>query len=946
MANLYGSGSNPIVEMLIGGVWTDVSARVRNAQQVSITRGRANEQGRTSPQTARFTVENQDAYFSTRTPASVNYRKIGKNTQVRIRAGSGDNHLQLLHNEALDLAGAQTADKASLDVTGDIDLRYEIQPHSWRPRSIMMLGAKHSTTGNQRSWGVRLDQMGRLNLFWSTDGTFANQQQVTSIDAVPVTAGRLAVRIVLDVDSGGGNRTVTFYTSPSIDGTWTQLGAAIVQAGTTSIFASTADLAVGRSSASQTAIAGTTDFGGKVYAFRMFNGINGTMVANFDPRARALGDTSWADAVASPNTWTIGGQGSRITSDRVRFWGELAALPKEWTSNREDSIVSVNAAGMLRRLSQGAKPIESAMTRNFRGLRSFAWWPLEDGDTATRAVNLAQGATPYAGIYNGTVTDVRFGDGEGPSGAASCMAFQSAASRFNAKIELFEQAAPGTYSIVFYVRMESLPTTDKVFCVLRFSGQIIRAEISVSTTQWRIDFYNILDVVVASQTVAVTSGINPSQNWVGYNLLLKDSGADMTYSQRWDTTSGYGGGIGPTTIAGQSAPIPANVYFTGANDAAHTSMKLSQIFVTDQDLDLTNINFRNASNAYRGETAVDRQIRLAAEEGVPIEITGYASDSELMGFQTIATLPDLLQECWEVDGGIGGEARDALVLQYRTRADMEQRDDAVFSHALSDLAEPPEPTDDDQGFTNDVTVARAGGSATRAVVTEGYTSVSEPPAGVGRYTTEQTLNLAYDEDTADAAGWAAIVGSWDQDRYPRLTMALHRQRVLADDTLFNSTMGMNLGDTANLVGLPPWMPPDAIGELLYGYTEQLSRFLWTIDGNYGPAGPYQSVPQLDRLDRQTRLDGTTHTHSNALTTTGTSVTLVTAAGSARWVDSANYAAEFPFDIVINGEVMRVTAISGTASPQTATVTRAINGVVKSHTADSLVRIPQPSYVGR
>jgi hypothetical protein len=440
--------------------------------------------------------------------------------------------------------------------------------------------------------------------------------------------------------------------------------------------------------------------------------------------------------------------------------------------------------------------------------------------------------------------------------------------------------------------------------------------------------------------------INPVNGWVGYNLVLKDSGADMTYTQRWDTIGTFGGGVGPVTIVGKSAPPPSNVYFTAAFDAAYTSMKISHIFVSDSEIDLSNPTYRDASNAYLGESAVARQTRLATEEGVTIEITGDAADSESMGFQTIATLPELLAECWETDGGIGGEARDALVLEYRTRADLEQRDDAVFSHLLHDLAEPPRPADDDQGFTNDVTVTRQGGGSARALVTEGYTSISEPPAGVGRYATERTLNLAYDDDVADAAGWAALTGSWDQDRYPSLAMALHRQRVLADDTLFGNTIGLRLGDTAALVSLPSWMPPDEIGELVVGYSEQMSRFLWTIDMNCAPAGPYWSVGQLDRTDREMRLDGTTHTHSNTLTTTGTSVTLVTEADSVCWVDSAGYPDDFPFDIAINGEVMTVTAISGTTSPQTATVTRSMNGVVKTHTAGSLVRVSRPYYLGR
>jgi hypothetical protein len=65
----------------------------------------------------------------------------------------------------------------------------------------------------------------------------------------------------------------------------------------------------------------------------------------------------------------------------------------------------------------------------------------------------------------------------------------------------------------------------------------------------------------------------------------------------------------------------------------------------------------------------------------------------------------------------------------------------------------------------------------------------------------------------------------------------------------------------------------------------------------------------------------------------------------RWVDSATYATDFPFDITINGEQMTVTAITGTASPQTFTVTRSVNGVVKGHADNSSVALTVPAFVG-
>jgi hypothetical protein len=50
-------------------------------------------------------------------------------------------------------------------------------------------------------------------------------------------------------------------------------------------------------------------------------------------------------------------------------------------------------------------------------------------------------------------------------------------------------------------------------------------------------------------------------------------------------------------------------------------------------------------------------------------------------------------------------------------------------------------------------------------------------------------------------------------------------------------------------------------------------------------------------------------------------------------------AEVPFDVYVGGERMTVSAIGAdTANVQTFTVTRSVNGVVKSHDAGSPIRL--------
>jgi hypothetical protein len=938
VATLFGSEDHPVVEVLIDGTWTDVSSRVRNGQRIDIQRGRANAQGRTASQRAALTFDNADGFFSTRLPTSVNYGKIGKNTQIRVSAGRGDNHLKTLWNDTGIVAGAVTADKASLDITGDIDIRADIWPHAWRTTTDMTLAAKWLPAGDQRSWVVRLTGQGELAINWTTAGSFASGFVVPSVPIPPPDGGRICVRITLDVDSGGGNRTLTFWTGPTITGPWTVLGSPIVQSGATSIFAGTAELNVARGNP----FSNTLPYGGKLFRFQVRSGIDGTVVADFNPEAQALGATSWSDGLASPNTWDISGTGARVTSDRVRFWGELSSLPKRWDPSGADVTIPAGAAGMLQRLSQGVKPLDSPMTRNFKPLSSFGWWPLEDGSDATQGANLAGGTDPRAIIYPMSLREARLGDSDSPPGATSSLAFSNSSSRAIASVKLLDLGLQ--YSYIFYVKMTSLPASATTFAIIYFT--FWRVEIQISSGAWVVNWYDTVDTLVSTISTSVTS-INPVNGWIGYNLFLEEDGADLRYTQRWDAIEAFGGSVGPTTIAGGAGSVePRQIWFLAANDAAFHDMKISHVFASTDAIDVAAAPYRDVAKAYIGETAAARLARLADEEGVPMEITGLFSASEPMGYQETKTLPDLIAECWETDGGMGGEARDAMTLEYRVRADFEARSDVTLSHALSDLAETPSPTDDDIGFTNDVTVTRTGGSAFRAIVTEGLTSISDPPAGVGRYATEATLNLATDERLPSVAGWLALTSSWDQDRYPDLTVALHRARLLAADDLFGAVAGLNLGDTAVLADLPAWMPPDDVPQIIQGYREQLSRFLWEIEFNCTPGGPYQAAAILDNDIPTPRLDATGHTIGSSITTTGTSLSLVTPADSALWVTSADLPADFPIAITVGGEVMSLTAVTGTSSPQTGTVTRSVNGVVKAHDAGTLVRLDHPFYISR
>ena len=78
---------------------------------------------------------------------------------------------------------------------------------------------------------------------------------------------------------------------------------------------------------------------------------------------------------------------------------------------------------------------------------------------------------------------------------------------------------------------------------------------------------------------------------------------------------------------------------------------------------------------------------------------------------------------------------------------------------------------------------------------------------------------------------------------------------------------------------------------------------------------------------------------SGITSTAESLSVVTMSGPV-WTTDED---DLPFDLGIGGERIRVRAVSGSTSPQTMTVHRAVNGVVKSHDAGAAISLWASSY---
>lgn len=190
---------------------------------------------------------------------------------------------------------ASTPDSVANSITGDSSMVVEIVPDDYTPAASQYLMAKSASPANMAQTFF-LKSTGHLGFSWLVS--------VPTIISVESTASYTAdlgrfVRVDHDVNNGAGGNTVTFYTSHD-EVTWTQLGSAVVTAGTTSVFNSSAVLEIGSNNSGF-----ASRFAGKIYSAKLYNGIMGTPVCVFNPSADGnRGNTSLTSS-ATGEVWTV-----------------------------------------------------------------------------------------------------------------------------------------------------------------------------------------------------------------------------------------------------------------------------------------------------------------------------------------------------------------------------------------------------------------------------------------------------------------------------------------------------------------------------------------------------------------------------------------------------------------------------------------------------------------
>lgn len=897
-----------VVELYLDGAWVDVTSHVYRRDMINIRRGRADEAGHVDASTCNLTLNNRDGRYSPRNPTGPYFGHLTRNTPIRVAVEHGHTYLDLPGGNGDEIT---TPDASALGITGDIDIRIEATLLDWR--AVTDLAGKWLDTGDQRSWALYINES-VLVLEWSPTGSSSTLAAWTTVPVPIPSSGRQALRVTLDVNNGSSGHTVTFYRADSIDGSWEQLGEPVVTAGTTSIFDSTASLEVGD-------IAALADGAvvGRVHAFELRNGIDGTVVANPDLSTQTPGAGSFADAAG--NTWTVQGNAA-ISNRQYRFHGEVSSWPPRWDISGQDVWTPIEAAGVLRRLGQGGTMLGSALYRG-RVLDSpglVAYWPMED----------AAGSTSLApALDHGPLSIIgspQLASYDGLPASAPLPVLNDA--EFRGSAPAYEDTGSTQVRFIAVIPSEGAEN-DQALLTIYTTGTVRRWEVHYGTggtlglraydASGTTPLFDTGDVTFQLDGKAWLIGVELVQDGsdIDYNLLAVEPGAGLGSQFPGTLTSNTVGRVGSVVVNPSGGLTQVAI--------GHLTVQNTITSLFDQRAQL---------GAWQAETAGRRIERLCAEEGVTFRPIGDLDETVRMGPQRPDTLLNLIRAAATADGGMLYEPRDVLGLGYRTRESLyNQRASLALDYEQHELADAPSPVDDDQAIVNDVTVTKEGGSSARAVQETGALSVLPPPDGVGRYPSEVTVNVQYDLDLFEQAAWRLHLGTVDEARYPQLVIDLAHESFAGDGALTTAVYELEVGDRVTVNNPPSWLPPEAISQLVQGYSEELGNFEHSIVLNCSPESPYR-VATYDGTARYEPYDTVL---AEDLDTTETSVDITTPTGPL-WSTSAS-----GFQIVVGGEVMTVTAVgSATGTVQTLTVVRSVNGVVKSHESGAEVRMFQPA----
>lgn len=888
------------VRMFLSNKWEDITSYVLQRNTITITRGRKDENTQTPPSTASLSLKNTDGRFSLRNPLGPWYGSLGQNNPIEIS------------KRLVSWQPAQTL----TDTWGSTDRNPGVLSYYWSPLD-------NPTNFDVAPAGATVVVPAASNIRRTSLADFTHADASAEVEYSCAVSDVTGDYLVAPGPSLRGN----YYARVEI---------------------STAEVIT----------LGISNFAGTALAAQTATGLTHTAGTKYRVRLVADGQTLaakiWRTTDGEPRDWLVtasavakasGAAGVRVAAgaantnvpvtftvhsfvvDSMRFTGEVSSFPASSGEDGRDLYVRIEAAGILRRLGQGRAPALSTLRRGILTVNPVAYWPCEEGPDATALSSAIDGIEPMEINPAPQLPDFAAFDGF----ACSAPIPQINNTGWVGRIPDYDSSAnQAQMRALISVPQGGVAADERLFRINMLGGTsavwdlILQPDGNLRVNAYDAGGTNIL--------LGGSIGFGLNGKNVRVSLELSQSGADVAWAISTLTPSAAGGGFS-STLAGRTVGKVTSIEIGGNG----TFTDLACGHVTFQN-SITNIfEILAQLQAYVGERAGVRMTRLSAENGIPFVYYGTTTKSFFVGAQRVDTYLNLIRNspnaAADVDLGTVHERRSFNAVAYRDlRSIYSQASALTLSLSGKQIVAPFQPIDDDQNTRNDITLRRTDGGELRRTLDVGRKSVQLPPSGVGVYDDSPELNLNEDKYLFDVSGFLLALGTVDESRYTALRVDLDSPDTIRA-ALAPAVLDLDIDDRVTITGASGVFVFDDITQLMRGYTEVLGNHRHTFSFNLSPSQPYD----LGTIDGGTyRVSSGTSSLTSALTEGATSFSVTTTAADDLWTTRAG---AFPMNIMIGGELITLSGISGAASPQTFTVSaRAANGVRKSHNAGAAVNV--------
>lgn len=604
------------------------------------------------------------------------------------------------------------------------------------------------------------------------------------------------------------------------------------------------------------------------------------------------------DLPASPYYNQIGvGTEARVSvNGDYRISGEIVVLDPDPGETPQVNRRTVEIAGLLRRLDDSSRPVESAAYTAYSdsdndSTRIF-YAPLEEeSGSATLSTFNNVGSITYDTVVNlGADTDTQS----------------------SARLLTFGEGGRLEADIPFYVSNEHKVTAlmklpdgglSNGFVPIRLhttGGNIDRIHLRFNTP-WALTLDAMRGFSIADSAVIV--------DWTGYIDNNQEFWITLEFTQNGaniDCLVGIireDGVFGIPTDSLTGCTLGRIWHITvGANDISGTSFgHLAVANDTGAFANYIQLGAGGAGgiNGFRGEYADLRLNRLLSAAGIVYGNSQATSeDTSQMGTQRPSALGDLVYECVDTDAGILLEHRPYLALVYVSRFALQNQAPAARLN-WSHLSLPFKPKPGDVDLYNDFTVSREGGGNARYVIEDGdpwHRTTEVPPAGVNDRPGSATVNLYPDSLLDLHAAWRAHVNSWRERRFNQVTLELARTEFTSTDR--SRARFLQPGDVmwVDTTNAPPYVPYTELRFLIQGGSESISQQSHQITFNTTSADIYEA----------TMVDAEGSFLAAPVSASGTSIVIAPPAKGPTWTQDVH---DTPYNIRVDGQAMRILSIT-------------------------------------